>query len=95
MSPGGAFTLVQPVMSAASFPKCFDSASFHCSRSPLYLRFLMSLVTLLCMYSQHPRSGSTVFTVYFYLTDCHFSVVFDFSGWDVVADGVGMVVASF
>jgi hypothetical protein len=55
----------------------------------------MSLVTLLYIYSQQPRSGSTVFTVCLCLTDVHFSVVFYFSGWDVVAYGMGSYGASF
>jgi hypothetical protein len=87
ISPGGAFTLVHPVMRAASYPKCFDIASFHCSRSPLYRRFLMSLVTLLCIYSQQERSGSVVVTFYLCLTDVHFSGAFYFSGTDVVVYG--------
>jgi hypothetical protein len=34
-SPGGAFTRMQPVVRAKSFPKWADRASFHCSLSPL------------------------------------------------------------
>jgi hypothetical protein len=37
-SPGGAFTLMQPVVRAKSYPNCLSSAVFHSSRSPLYLR---------------------------------------------------------
>jgi hypothetical protein len=95
ISPGGAFTLVQPVRRAASYPKCFDIASFHYSRSPLYRRFFMSLVTLLCIYNQHARSGSTVYTFCLCLTAVHFSVVFCFSGYDVVASGTGVGGSSF
>ena len=35
ISPGGALTLRHPVRRAASCPRCFEIASFHCSRSPL------------------------------------------------------------
>jgi hypothetical protein len=35
-SPGGAFTRMQPVVRAKSFPKWADRAYFHCSLSPLY-----------------------------------------------------------
>ncbi len=34
-SPAGALTLVQPVVSAKSFPRWADRAYFHCSVSPL------------------------------------------------------------
>ena len=34
-SPTGALTLVQPVVSAKSFPRWADRAYFHCSVSPL------------------------------------------------------------
>jgi hypothetical protein len=37
-SPGGAFTLVQPVVRAKSSLRCVYRASFHYSLSPLYLR---------------------------------------------------------
>jgi hypothetical protein len=35
-SPGGDFTLTQPVVRAKSFPRCVSRAVFHISRSPLY-----------------------------------------------------------
>jgi hypothetical protein len=35
ISPGGAFTLLHPVVREKSYPRCLDRASFHCSRSPL------------------------------------------------------------
>jgi hypothetical protein len=34
-SPGGAFTLMQPVVSAKSCPRWAERAYFHCSLSPL------------------------------------------------------------
>jgi hypothetical protein len=58
ISPGGALTLMHPVINAKSSLKCLDKASFHYSRSPLYFRFLMSLVILLYIYSQQDLSGS-------------------------------------
>jgi hypothetical protein len=75
VSPGGALTLVHPVISAKSFFRCFDSASFHYSRSPLYLRFYISLVTLLYIYNQHDRSGSCCVDVRLVIDGLHFSVV--------------------
>jgi hypothetical protein len=37
-SPGGAFTLLHPVVTAKSSFRWFDTASFHYSLSPWYLR---------------------------------------------------------
>jgi hypothetical protein len=75
ISPGGALTLLHPVVREKSCPRCFDRASRHCSRSPLYLRDYMSLEILLYMYNQHPLSGSTVFVVVLVLVGFHISVV--------------------
>jgi hypothetical protein len=36
-SPGGALTLMQPVVKAKSYPSYLSRAVFHSSRSPLYL----------------------------------------------------------
>jgi hypothetical protein len=36
-SPGGAFTLMQPVIKVKFFPSYAYRAVFHCSRSPTYL----------------------------------------------------------
>jgi hypothetical protein len=75
ISPGGALTLTHPVISVKSSPKCVDSASFHYSRSPLYRRFWMSLVTLLYIYNQQDRSGSLVGDVDLVFVAFHISVV--------------------
>jgi hypothetical protein len=74
-SPGGAFTLLQPVVMAKSFPSCVESAVFHCSLSPLYRLVYMSLVTSLYRYSQHERSGSYIFVSFLVCVDCHISGV--------------------
>jgi hypothetical protein len=76
ISPGGALTLWHPVMRAASCPRCWLRASFHCSRSPLYLLFCISRVTLLYIYNQQERSGSTVFVFVLLCTVFHGSVFF-------------------
>lgn len=47
-SPGGAFTLIHPVVKAKSYPSWAERAVFHCSRSPLYLLAWISLVISLC-----------------------------------------------
>jgi hypothetical protein len=82
ISPGGAFTLTQPVESAKSFPKCASRAAFHCSRSPLYLRVWMSLVVSLCIYNQHDLSGSKLTFLDRVFAGYHFSFV-NFSGFCV------------
>jgi hypothetical protein len=80
-SPGGAFTLMQPVVRAKSFPSCVSRAVFHCSRSPLYRLVCMSRVVSLWIYNQHDRSGSNVTFLDRIRADCHFSAGF------VVVDG--------
>jgi hypothetical protein len=73
-SPGGAFTLMQPVVNVNSFPSYLSRAYFHCSRSPLYLLVYMSLVVSLCIYNQHDLSFSIASFFSFSFTACHFSV---------------------
>jgi hypothetical protein len=75
-SPGGAFTLMQPVDKAKSFFKCASRAAFHYSRSPLYLLVYISLVVSLWIYNQHDRSGSNVTFFDRVFVGCHFSVFF-------------------
>ena len=86
ISLGGALTRVHPVVREKSCPRWVDSASFHYSRSPVYLLFWMSLVMLLYRYSQHARSGSTDFGCVLFLAGFHMSLV----GY-----GTGYVVAGF
>jgi hypothetical protein len=73
-SPGGAFTLVQPVVKVNSYPSCLSRAYFHCSRSPLYLLVWISLVISLWIYNQHDLSFSIASFFSFSFTACHFSV---------------------
>ena len=73
-SPGGAFTLIHPVINAKSYPSWAVRAVFHCSRSPLYLLAWISLVISLCRYSQHDRSGSGIFMAFVILVGCHLSL---------------------
>jgi hypothetical protein len=80
ISPGGALTLTHPVVRANSSPRCFESASFHYSLSPKYLRFDISLVVLLYKYNQHDRSCSFTWGVYLTLVDFQISFVFVVSG---------------
>jgi hypothetical protein len=94
ISPGGALTLLHPVVREKSYPRCLDRASFHCSRSPLYRRDYMSLEILLYMYNQHALSGSTVFVVGLFLVDFQISLVCDFVGMVVFCVVVG-VAGSF
>ena len=75
-SPGGAFTLLHPVVSAKSSFRWFDTASFHCSLSPWYLRLLISLVVLLYRYNQQERSGSFTTDVFLALVGFQISLVF-------------------
>jgi hypothetical protein len=82
ISFGGAFTLVHPVVKEKSWPRCFDSASFHYSRSPVYFLFLRSLVTLLYTYNQHALFGSI---------GCVFVLVFAGFHISVVGFGTGTV----
>jgi hypothetical protein len=70
-SPGGAFTLTHPVISAKSWPRCFERADFHSSLSPLYRLFCISLVILLYMYNQHDLSGSANITDLRGFVGCH------------------------
>jgi hypothetical protein len=74
-SPGGAFTLIHPVINAKSYPSWAVRAVFHCSRSPLYLLAWISLVISLCRYSQHDRSGSGIFVDFVILVGYHFSLL--------------------
>jgi hypothetical protein len=64
-SPCGAVTRLHPVSSANSFPSCVESAVFHSSLSPLYLRVWESRETVLYIYSQQERSCSVVLGVVF------------------------------
>jgi hypothetical protein len=75
ISPGGALTLTQPVVRENSSFRCFESASFHNSLSPKYLRFEISLVVLLYTYSQHDRSCSFTWGVYLTFVGFHMSFV--------------------
>ncbi len=75
ISPGVALTLTQPVVRENSSFRCFESASFHNSLSPKYLRFYISLVVLLYTYSQHDRSCSFTWDVYLALVGFQISFV--------------------
>jgi hypothetical protein len=66
---------VHPVVREKSYPRWVDSASFHYSRSPVYLLFWVSRVMLLCKYNQHARSGSIRCGDVLFLAGLHFSVV--------------------
>jgi hypothetical protein len=95
ISPGGAFTLLHPVISAKSSFKWSLTASFHCSLSPLYFRWEMSLGLLLYIYNQQDLSYSLVFVVFWILVG--FQISFDLvvvAG--ISSDGVAfsVVVAS-
>jgi hypothetical protein len=94
ISPGGAFTLVHPVVREKSCPRWLDRASFHSSRSPLYRRDLLSLDVLLWMYNQHALSGSTVLVVVLVFVGFQISLVGVVVGW-VVFCVVGSVSSSF
>ena len=74
ISPGGAFTLTHPVISAKSWPRCFERADFHSSLSPLYRMFCMSLVILLYIYNQQDLSGSVNITDFHGFVGCHLGV---------------------
>jgi hypothetical protein len=93
-SPGGAFTLIQPVVRAKSFPRCASRAVFHCSRSPLYLLVWMSLVASLWMYNQHNRSVSKLTFLERILEYYHFSTCL-FAGCGCGVDGVGVCYFCF
>jgi hypothetical protein len=96
ISPGGALTLVHPVISAKSSFKWSLTASFHCSLSPLYFRCEMSLGLLLYRYNQQDLSYSVVFAIFLSLVGFHISfdlvVVVGISAAGVV---FSVVLASF
>jgi hypothetical protein len=73
ISPGGALTLLHPVISAKSSFKWSLTASFHCSLSPLYFRCEMSLGLLLYIYNQQDLSYSLVFILFFSFVGFHIS----------------------
>ena len=74
-SPGGDFTLTQPVAKAKSCPRCASRAVFHCSLSPLYRLDYICLVDSLCTYSQQDLSTSKLTFLARILDDYHFSIV--------------------
>jgi hypothetical protein len=89
-SPVGAFTLMQPVVRAKSFPNYASKAVCHCSRSPLYLLVEISRVVSLWMYNQHDRWGSKVTLDARVFVGIHFSVgFFDVDGCVVVGGIAG------
>jgi hypothetical protein len=90
-SPGGAFTLTQPVVRAKSFPRWASRAVFHSSLSPLYLLVCISLEDSLWIYNQQDRSGSKLTFFDRVFVDCHFSVVY-FVGFGGCVDLCGVCV---
>jgi hypothetical protein len=73
ISPGGALTLLHPVISAKSSFKWSLTASFHCSLSPMYFRCEMSLGLLLYIYNQQDLSYSFVFVIFLSFVGFHIS----------------------
>jgi hypothetical protein len=83
-SPGGAFTLMHPVVKVKSWPNYASRAVFHYSLSPLYRLVCISRLASLWIYSQRERSGSKFTFLALTLDDCHFSpgvVVFAVVGY--------------
>jgi hypothetical protein len=73
-SPGGALTLLQPVVRAKSAPRWADRAYFHYSLSPFQRLDWISRVISLCRYSQHDLSASSVGWVLVVREGCHLAV---------------------
>jgi hypothetical protein len=90
-SPGGDFTLTQPVVRAKSLPRCSSRAFFQSSRSPLYLLDYISFAVSLCIYSQYERSASKLTFFDRTFDDYHFSVV----GLGCVGGSVEVVGSNF